>query len=44
MALAALEKIESYLGKLRARLRGLGNEEVNDILAELRSHNLENQR
>jgi Protein of unknown function (DUF1700) len=44
MALAALEKIESYLGKLRARLRGLGNEEVNDIIAELRSHILEKSR
>ena len=41
MALAALEEIESYLGKLRARLRGLGNEEVNDIIEELRSHILE---
>lgn len=41
MALAALEEIESYLGKLRARLRGLGNEKVNDIIEELRSHILD---
>jgi len=41
MALAAREKIESYLGKLRARLRGLANEEVNDIIEELRTHILE---
>ncbi len=36
-----LEKIEGYLGKLRARLRGVGTEEVNDIIEELRSHILE---
>ena len=41
MALAQLEKIESYLGKLRARLRGVGSEEVKDIIEELRSHILE---
>jgi hypothetical protein len=41
MAIVAQEKIETYLGKLRARLRGLGNEEINDILEELRSHILE---
>jgi hypothetical protein len=41
MASAPLEKIESYLGKLRASLRGLGNEEVNDIIKELRSHIVE---
>ena len=41
MALAELEKIDSYLGKLRARLRGVGTEEVNDIIEELRSHILE---
>jgi hypothetical protein len=38
MAIGAQQKIETYLGILRARLRGLGNEEVNDIIEELRSH------
>jgi hypothetical protein len=38
MAIGAQQKIETYLGMLRARLRGLGNEEVNDIIEELRSH------
>jgi hypothetical protein len=41
MTTAAQEKIETYLGTLRTRLRGLGNEEVNDIVEELRSHVLE---
>jgi uncharacterized membrane protein len=41
MTTAAQEKIETYLGTLRTRLRGLGNEEVNDIVEELRSHILE---
>jgi hypothetical protein len=41
MALAAREKIESYLGKLRACLRDVASEEVNDIIGELRSHILE---
>jgi hypothetical protein len=41
MAIAAQRKIEIYLGMLRARLRVLGNEEVKDIIEELRSHILE---
>ncbi|HEY4052530.1 MAG TPA: DUF1700 domain-containing protein [Terriglobales bacterium] len=41
MALASRETIESYLGELRAGLRGLGNEKVNEIIEELRSHILE---
>src|SRR5580693_7846448 len=41
MTTAAQEKIETYLGTLRTRLRALGNEEVNDIVEELRSHILE---
>ena len=41
MVIGGREKIESYLGKLRARLRGLGNDAVNDIIEELRSHILE---
>jgi len=41
MAIAAQRKVEIYLGMLRARLRVLGNEEVKDIIEELRSHILE---
>jgi hypothetical protein len=41
MTTAAQEKIETYLSTLRTRLRALGNEEVNDIVEELRSHILE---
>jgi hypothetical protein len=41
MTTGAREEIEIYLGKVRARLRGLRNDEVNDIIAELRSHILE---
>ena len=35
------EKIEAYLNKLRALLGGMSNEEINDIVEELRSHILE---
>jgi hypothetical protein len=38
---SSAKKIETYLGTLRTRLRGFGNEEVNDIVEELRSHILE---
>jgi len=38
MAIDAQQKLETYLGMLRARLNGLRNEEVNDIIEELRSH------
>jgi hypothetical protein len=38
---AVQKKIETYLIMLRLRLRSLGNEEVNDIIEELRSHILE---
>lgn len=41
MKTAAQEKVETYLGTLRTRLRGLGNDEINDIVEELRSHILE---
>src|ERR1051326_8275527 len=41
MASSELEKIESYLGKLRARVRGVGACQVNDIIEELRCHILE---
>lgn len=35
------EKIEAYLGKLRAQLNGIEDEEVRDIIDELRSHIME---
>jgi hypothetical protein len=35
---AAEEKIESYLVRLRAHLRGLSSEDIHDIIEELRSH------
>lgn len=41
MMIVAQQRVESYLGRLRARLRGLGDEEVNDIVEELRSHILD---
>ncbi len=41
MTIDAREKIEGYLGKLRARLRGLDNDQVNDIVEELRTHIIE---
>jgi hypothetical protein len=34
----AQAKIETYLGRLRARLRGLRDEDVREIVEELRSH------
>jgi len=34
----AQQKIESYLGRLRAQLRGADDEEVREIVEELRSH------
>jgi hypothetical protein len=34
----AQQKIETYLGRLRGRLRGANDEEVREIVAELRSH------
>src|SRR5262249_31965157 len=41
MAIAAQEKIEIYLERLRGRLRGLRNTEVDDVVEELRSHILD---
>ncbi len=35
---SAQKKIESYLGKLRARLRGMNEDEIREIAEELRSH------
>ena len=35
------QKIEAYLGRLRARLRGMNDEEVREIVEELRSHILD---
>jgi uncharacterized membrane protein len=35
------QKIEAYLGKLRGRLRGGNDEEVHEIIEELRSHILD---
>lgn len=35
---SAQKKIESYLGKLRTRLRGMNEDEVREIAEELRSH------
>ena len=35
------EKIEAYLNRLRALLRGMSNEEISEIVEELRSHILE---
>jgi hypothetical protein len=32
------QRIEAYLGRLRARLRGIKDEEVREIVEELRSH------
>jgi hypothetical protein len=37
----AQQKIEAYLGRLRRNLRGLGPAEVDEIIAELRSHILD---
>ena len=34
----AQEKMEAFLGKLRQRLRGMSDEDVREILEELRSH------
>jgi hypothetical protein len=44
MTTAAQEKIETYLGTLRTRLRGLGNEEVNDIVENCVAISSKNQR
>jgi uncharacterized membrane protein len=41
MAGDAQQKIETYLGKLRARLRGMNEQDVHEIVEELRSHILE---
>jgi hypothetical protein len=41
MADDARQKVEAYLGRLRRRLRGINDEDVRDILEELRSHILE---
>lgn len=38
MADDALKRIEAYLDRLRARLRGMSETEVRDIVEELRSH------
>ena len=40
MALAgdALQRIDAYLGRLRRRLRGMNDEDVRDIVEELRGH------
>jgi uncharacterized membrane protein len=38
MAGDAQQRIEAYLGQLRARLRGVSNPEADEIVAELRSH------
>ncbi len=34
----AQQRIDAYLGRLRARLHGIKDEEVREIIAELRSH------
>ncbi len=34
----AQQRIEAYLGRLRGRLRGINQEEVREIVEELRSH------
>ena len=34
----AQQKIDAYLGRLRQRLRGVKDEEVREIIEELRSH------
>ena len=41
MASQAQEKIDAYLAALRRRLRGLGPEEVREVVEELRGHVLE---
>jgi hypothetical protein len=38
MARDAQQKIESYLTRLRGRLRGLNHDDIRDIVEELRSH------
>ena len=38
MASDAQQRIEAYLGKLRGRLRGVRDDEVREIIEELRSH------
>ena len=40
-AIGAQEKIEVYLNRLRGCLRGVGDEEMRDIVEELRSHILD---
>jgi uncharacterized membrane protein len=35
------QKVDAYLGRLRARLRGIKDQEVRDIVDELRSHIME---
>jgi hypothetical protein len=42
MASDAERKIDAYLQRVRARLRGLSGEETHEILEELRSHIVEN--
>jgi hypothetical protein len=37
----AQQRIDAYLGRLRARLRGIKGEEVGEIVEELRSHIME---
>ena len=41
MAASPREKMEVYLSKLSARLRGIGNEQSREIVEELRSHIVE---
>ena len=41
MADDARQRIEAYLGRLRRRLRGINDEDVSDIVEELRSHILD---
>ena len=40
-ATSAQEKIDAYLSRLRACLRGMSNEEIHEIVEELRSHILD---
>jgi len=37
----AKQKIEAYLAKLRAQLRGFNDQQVAEIVAELRSHTID---
>ena len=40
-ATSAQEKIDAYLSRLRACLRGMSNEEIDEIVEELHSHILD---